>query len=67
MTDDLVITKRYRLTLSVWIEQGGDFIELPAQRRTAQYIVSRTFDPPKDLEKVLIKDLCEKIMGRAEQ
>lgn len=61
--NDLVAIKRYRLTLSVWIDCGADSGELQGQRRTAEMRLSpELIDTPEIVEKSVIKKLCEEIM-----
>ena len=61
--EELITNKRYRLTLSVWLDRGEDTTELREQRRTVQYILSpNLLDTPKEYEKDVIMEMCEKFM-----
>lgn len=62
-SDGIVTLKRYRLELSVWLDQGEKTTELQFERRRIDQILSPfLIDTPAELEKEVIKELCRTLM-----
>lgn len=62
-SDGIVTLKRYRLELSVWLDQGEKTTELQFERRRIDQILSPfLIDTPSELKKEVIKELCRTLM-----
>ena len=61
--DECIMVKRYRLVLSVWLNQGEKTMELSWKRRGIERILSPfLIDTPPEIEKEVIKALCKGLM-----